>query len=79
MCYNLAAKQRIKALQEKYPVKQEDVYLSHGYYQVSGFTHPKWPVFTEENPYESVLMQWGLTPSWVKDEAQAKEIGKPDT
>ena len=76
MCYNLAAKQRIKALQEKYgkDVKFDEELARHGYYEVSGFTHPKLPVMAEEHPNEFELMQWGLIPSWTKDEEKAKEL-----
>ena len=74
MCYNLAAKQRIKALQEKYGIKFDEELARHGYYQVSGFAHPKLPVITQTNPKDFELMQWGLIPSWTKDEEKAKEF-----
>jgi putative SOS response-associated peptidase YedK len=74
MCYNLAAKQRIKALQEMYGVKFDEELARHGYYQVSGFAHPKLPVISEERPNEFELMQWGLIPSWTRDEEKAKEF-----
>jgi putative SOS response-associated peptidase YedK len=38
---------------------------------VSGFTHPLLPVISAEGVE---LQQWGLIPSWVKDELSAKEI-----
>ena len=74
MCYNLAAKQRIKALQEKYGVRFDEELAKHGYYEVSGFSHPKLPVISQENPGQFELMQWGLIPSWTKDAEKAKEF-----
>ncbi len=75
MCYNLAAEQRIKALQEKYGVRIDyDHAYSTDFYQVSGFSHPKLPVLSQEHPKGFQLMQWGLIPSWTKDEEKAKEF-----
>lgn len=75
MCYNLAAKQRIKALQDMYGVRIDyDYAYFDGYYQISGFAHPKLPVLSMEHPQGFELMQWGLIPSWTKDEEKAKEF-----
>ena len=74
MCYNLAAKQRIKALQEKYGIKFDEELARHGYYQVSGFSHPRLPVLAMHNRDSFELMQWGLIPSWTKDEEKAIEL-----
>ena len=75
MCYNLAAKERIKALQDMYGVRIDyDYAYFDGYYQISGFAHPKLPVLTMEHPQGFELMQWGLIPSWAMDEKQAKEL-----
>jgi len=74
MCYNLSAKQQLKALEKKYGVKFDQELARHGYYQVSGFAHPKLPVLTQERPQEFELMHWGLIPSWAKDEEKAIEF-----
>lgn len=44
------------------------------YYYISGFAHPKLLVFTNKQPFEPQLFQWGLIPAWVKDEKTAKTI-----
>jgi len=44
------------------------------YYHISGFAHPKLLVFTDANPFEPQLFQWGLIPFWVKDEKTANTI-----
>lgn len=75
MCYNLAAKVRIKSLQEKYGVRIDyDYAYFDGYYQVSGFAHPKLPVLSQEHPEKFELMQLGLIPSWTPNEEKAKEF-----
>ena len=75
MCYNLAAEQRIKALQDMYGVRIDyDHAYFDGYYQISGFAHPKLPVLSMEHTQGFELMQWGLIPSWTKDEEKAKEF-----
>jgi putative SOS response-associated peptidase YedK len=33
----------------------------------NGFTYPKTPVISNQNPDEIILMNWGLIPSWAKD------------
>lgn len=44
------------------------------YYQVSAFAHPELLVFTDDQPYEPRLFQWGLIPSWCKDETTAMKL-----
>lgn len=43
-------------------------------FHASGFSFPKWPVITAEEPDKINLYRWGLIPHWVKDEEQAKKI-----
>lgn len=43
-------------------------------FHITGFEHPKLPVITNEHPDEFNLFQWGLIPTWVKDQQQADEI-----
>jgi putative SOS response-associated peptidase YedK len=74
MCYNLAAKQRIKALQEKYGIKMDEELARHGYFQVSGFAHPLLPVLVQQSTLKFELMQWGLIPSWTTNEEKAIEF-----
>ena len=44
------------------------------YHHVSGFSHPKMLIYTNEQPFEPTLSQWGLIPFWVKDENQSNSI-----
>jgi putative SOS response-associated peptidase YedK len=74
MCYNIAARQQVDELENKYGVKPDAELAAHGYYHVTGFAHPKLPVLVQENGKRFELMQWGLIPSWAKSEEKAKEF-----
>lgn len=43
-------------------------------FQVSGFTHPKLPVFTNQAPYKAQELIWGLIPAWTKTMEEGKKI-----
>ena len=74
MCYNVSVKNNIKALREKYKIDAEQVYFKNGFFQVSGFSHPKLPVIAQEHPKEFHIMRWGLIPSWTPNEEKANEF-----
>lgn len=40
----------------------------------SAFTHPPMVVYTDAAPRDPQLSIWGLVPSWVKDDAQRKQL-----
>ena len=40
----------------------------------NGFDHPQMVVYTDTAPREPQLSIWGLVPSWVKDDAQRKQL-----
>lgn len=85
MCYNVVSATRIlikyakhrqedaemiKELEEKLKKLEEEMTPN---YQVSGFEFPKLLVFTNTEPEEPNLFNWGLIPSWVKDAKEAKQ------
>lgn len=57
-------------------------FLGNGYtfkdyessYHLNGFAHPLLPSATNEEPNLIQPLQWGLIPSWIKDNTVAKEI-----
>ena len=86
MCYNVVSATRIlikyakhrqedpesiKELEEKLKKLEEEMTPN---YQVSGFEFPKLLVFTDAEPEEPNLFNWGLIPSWVKDAETAKKL-----
>lgn len=48
---------------------EEDEYKPR--YVQNAFEFPKWPVISTERPGEISLMNWGLIPSWIKDQQSA--------
>ncbi len=40
----------------------------------NAFTHPQLVVYTDAAPRDPQLSLWGLVPSWVKDDAQRKQL-----
>jgi putative SOS response-associated peptidase YedK len=62
-----------KELQKKL---EEILILKKPIYFSSGFAHPKILVFTNTKPYEPQVFEWGLIPSWAKDETSANTIRK---
>jgi putative SOS response-associated peptidase YedK len=61
----------VEALEKKLTFLQID---KHAYFHVSGFAHPKLIVFTNTNPNEPQLFNWGLIPSWIPDLKSANSI-----
>lgn len=79
MCFTVAIirKGKLITAEEYYaskpPVKQKKVILPElpFHYLVSGFSQPSLPVITTEGLQ---LYEWGLIPSWIKDETSANDI-----
>ncbi len=86
MCYNVVSATRIlikyakhrqedpemiKELEDKLKQLEEEMTPN---YQVSGFEFPRLLVFTDAEPEEPNLFNWGLIPSWVKDAETAKKL-----
>lgn len=49
-------------------------FKSAEYHHVSGYSHPKIPIYSSKNPTTPKLHSWGLIPSWVKDEQSAIKL-----
>lgn len=79
MCYNIAYLERKRyKLAERYKevVSPDDISIIQNeelplYYFVSGFSHPRLPVISNEG---ISLREWGLIPFWSKDEEFASKI-----
>ena len=86
MCYNAAsltqaslkyAKHRgesaedIAAIEQKLEVERK---LLNPFFHVNAFAHPPLLCFTNKEPLNPVFYNWGLIPSWTKDEEQAASI-----
>jgi putative SOS response-associated peptidase YedK len=79
MCFFYALSQTAQRLKNRYQLKLEFEFelqpeLSEPKYYVSGFDFPKMPVVTNERPGIIQGYNWGLVPSWVKSQSDAKEV-----
>ncbi len=43
-------------------------------FHVSGFSHPKLFIYTDNTPNTPTISTWGLVPHWVKDKGQLKKF-----
>lgn len=72
MCYHVSIPDRTELddLFDQAVITDEwDTYYNH----LSGFSFAKVPVVTAQQPVKLQQMHWGLIPSWVKTEEQAKQ------
>ncbi len=75
MCYYYAiTKSKIENLIEAQITSAKQLSLLDEVFFANGFDNPQLPVITCEQPDEIQLFQWGLIPSWVKDQSQADQL-----
>ncbi|HLG02488.1 MAG TPA: SOS response-associated peptidase [Bacteroidia bacterium] len=55
-------------------LEQLEILFNEPKYYVSGFSHPKLLVFTNEKPFTPQAFTWGLIPEWVKEKKQALQL-----
>lgn len=61
-------------LEERFNAKFAEPARYRPIYHVSGFTAPIYPVISNDNTERIQYFQWGLIPSWIKDEKGADSI-----
>ncbi len=78
MCFNMSIVKEIESIQDEFkadfaqhPILAEKALTI---YNLSGFTHPDWPVICSENPQTIQMVKWGLIPHWIRDIASAEDI-----
>ena len=83
MCFDIQAVletqlKRAKKLSDQDWVKELDteldIYKDYPLFHVSGFSHPKLIIYTQDEPYKPVAATWGLIPFWVKNEDQKNKL-----
>lgn len=74
MCFTVNVNIIREELEERYGAEliDHDKYRPSYYYHA--FSLPRLPVVFSGEPARLRLMRWGLIPSWVADESEAKEI-----
>jgi putative SOS response-associated peptidase YedK len=74
MCVFLTLKAEKSNLQKRFDATflEEESYKPN--YVQNAFEFPKWPVISSEHPGEIRFMNWGLIPSWIKDQESAMKF-----
>lgn len=71
MCFHSQQTKTAQELENRFKVKFKNPTLfTSGVY--NGFEHPKTPVITSQEAHEIQLFNWGLIPSWAKDNSIRK-------
>jgi putative SOS response-associated peptidase YedK len=74
MCYNVSLIRKRGYLEKRFDARFAEPELYRPIYHASAFTTPMWPVICDKDAGEIRFLQWGLIPSWVKDEASAEKL-----
>ncbi|MFP4366832.1 MAG: SOS response-associated peptidase [Bacteroidales bacterium] len=79
MCYHYSLAKTAREIADRYGIniKRTGINPEPVYYHVNGFNHNSLPSVYKVNRTDDLnmeLMQWGLVPSWVKNEEQALKI-----
>lgn len=75
MCFSYSVNFNADAMQSR--LQLDDIPLPASGFFFSAFSHPILPVIVKQNnKLVAESMQWGLIPSWTKDETAANEMSK---
>ena len=68
MCYYYSIPD-LRTLEQRFHARLDPPIPFSRIYHVSGFSKPKLPVITDEDTQRIQLLNWGLIPHWMKEEA----------
>ena len=77
MCFTYSLNTGIKSLESRF--KTKNIRTKQNFsnvYSVNGFTFPRMPTITNSDSESINFYNWGLIPSWVKQDSKADEIRK---
>jgi len=69
MCFHSKQGKDSQTLEKRFKAKLKSTDLLVTADRFNGFTYPRTPVITNKNIQEIQLFNWGLIPSWAKDES----------
>lgn len=69
MCFHSRQSKQAKELEARYHARIEEAELFEAREEFNGFTFPRTPVISNENQKLIRHYQWGLIPSWAKDDS----------
>jgi len=73
MCYYYSIPD-LEALEQRFHARLDPPTPFPRVYHVSGFSKPRLPVITNEDTQRIQLLNWGLIPHWMKEEATAAKF-----
>ena len=74
MCFNISVNSSKKKIEDAFNAQFDLGYEFIPNDSFNGFTNPKIPVITNENPNKIQMCDWGLIPYWIIDEVKASNI-----
>ena len=69
MCFHSKQGKDAQTIEKRFKAKLKSNDLLVTADRLNGFTFPKTPVITNQNKQEIQLFNWGLIPTWAKDES----------
>lgn len=76
MCFHNSMSAKAQKLASRYNLKTDivEIYkeILEEQYHVNAFAHPPYPIVTDSDELQA--FNWGLIPSWIKTEEQARDI-----
>lgn len=76
MCFHYALYKEKSDLEKRYDARFTQGTLFSPAHYINGFSHPKLPVITNQEPKILNSFSWGLIPYWVNEHTQAKKISQ---
>jgi putative SOS response-associated peptidase YedK len=72
MCFHSKQTKKAQTVENRFNAKIEQIDIFNQLQNFNGFTFPKTPIITNENPETIQMYNWGLLPKWAKDESFRK-------
>lgn len=72
MCFHIIQSKLAIQVEKRFKAKIKETNLFKPQTHINGFDFPKTPIIIDENPTEILHYNWGLIPSWSKDETIKK-------
>lgn len=72
MCFHTIQSKLAKQVEKRFNARIKEANLFKPQTHINGFDFPKTPVIIDENPTEILHYNWGLIPSWAKEDTIKK-------
>ena len=68
MCFHSKQSKEAQTVEKRFNAKIEDISMFQPTDHINAFAYPKTPVIIDESPGIIKHFNWGLIPSWAKDD-----------